>query len=300
MTTPALILKTMRPRQWVKNLLLLAGLYFPDLETRSPLLFDGASVARAALGFAAFCLIAGGIYLINDAVDAPRDRRHPKKKDRPIASGELGVGIAAVAALLAAAAGLAIAFYLSVAFGLCASAYFVMQFFYTFLLKEVFLLDTLIISMGFVIRAVSGIIVLRTAEHDLALTPWFVICVLFLSLLLAFCKRRAELGELNDDAASHRKVLGEYSAQLLDSAIAVCATAAILAYALYTVESARPWRMMSTLPFVIYGVFRYLHLVYKKGSGGAPEETLFGDPTLLGTVALWGVALLLVFYPAAP
>ena len=299
MTQLGLILKTMRPRQWVKNVLLLAGLYFPDPGGSGPLLLNPQALQRAILGFLVFCSLAGAIYLLNDTIDAPRDRLHPKKKNRPIAAGELSPVVAIIASMIFGIGGLAAAYLLwwpSRAFGLCATAYFGMELFYAVFLKEVFLIDAIIISMGFMIRAVSGIIVLRTAQLAVPLTPWFVVCVLFLSLLLAFCKRRGELAELEADAPAFRSVLEHYSEKVLDAAIGVCATASILAYALYAVEHERPWNILSTLPFVIFGVFRYLHLVYDGGHGSEPEEVFLKDPTLLGCVGLWAVALLLVFY----
>lgn len=291
------LIRAMRPRQWVKNVLLLGGLYFPRSTGTGPLLFDTYEVGRAVAGFLIFCALSSAIYLLNDAMDAPRDRLHPRKRHRPIASGQLGVRAAIRVSVLLGLGGLIGAYQLSFAFGLCASAYLGMEVCYCLGLKDAFLIDTMIISMGFILRAVSGIIVLRTTEQNVMLTPWFVICVLFLSLLLAFCKRRGELVLFEAQAVAYRSVLKEYSRELLDAGIGVCATATILAYALYAVENARPWHMLSTLPFVLFGVFRYLHLAFKKGLGDAPEEVFLSDSALLGCVVLWGLSLLLVFYP---
>ncbi len=294
---PRSILRSMRPRQWVKNILLLSGLYFPDTGRGGPLLFNPGEVGRALAGFGLFCMLAGSIYLLNDAIDAPKDRLHPKKRFRPVAAGEIDAGLAKIFAAVIGLVALALSFKLSLAFGLCATAYLGMEVAYCLALKDVFLIDTMIISMGFIIRAVSGIIVLRTTEHNVELTPWFVICVMFLSLLLAFCKRRGELESNRKRPESHRKVLQFYTGPLLDVGIGVCAAATILAYAIYAAENDRPWRMIATLPFVIYGVFRYLHLVYAGGEGEAPEEVFLKDTSLLGCVVLWGLALVLVFYP---
>jgi 4-hydroxybenzoate polyprenyltransferase len=284
----------------VKNILLLAGLYFPSEDgsggAGAPLLLDQHSALRALAGFAIFCALSSAIYLLNDAIDAPKDRLHPKKRHRPIASGELSVRAAIRISFILAALGLAGAYTLSFAFGLCASAYVGMEIAYCLGLKEVFLIDTMIISMGFILRAVSGIIVLRTPDQNVVLTPWFVICVLFLSLLLAFCKRRGELVLFEAQAVQYRSVLREYSREVLDMGIAVCSTATILAYALYSVENPKPWFMLSTLPFVIFGVFRYLYLAYKRGQGDAPEEVFLGDPALLSCVVFWSFSLALVFY----
>lgn len=297
--SPFALLKALRPRQWVKNVLLLAGLYFPDAQGDRPLALDPDSLLRAWAGFFVFCGLAGTVYLVNDLVDAPRDRIHPKKKHRPIASGALSPAVAVLAALIIGPGALYGAFELSMAFGLCAFAYLGMEILYSLALKEVFLIDTLIISMGFILRAVSGIIVLRTETQTAPLTPWFVICVLFLALLLAFSKRRAELTAHEGRATYQRRVLQFYSIEVLDLGIGVSATASILAYSLYAVESARPWHMLATLPFVLFGIFRYLYLMYSRGGGEAPEEILLKDATMLGTVLLWAGALLLVFYPAA-
>lgn len=293
-----LVLKAMRPKQWFKNVLLLSGLYFPEAESHAPLLLLPGAVARAIAGFFVFCALSGAIYLVNDAIDAPRDRLHPKKKHRPIASGEISPAAGVILAALLGAAGLAGAWTLSPAFLLCSAAYFGMMICYSLWLKEAFFIDVMIISMGFIIRAVSGVIVLREPGRYVLLTPWFVICVLFLSLLLAFCKRRSELLKLEDAAGRHRKVLKEYSPGVLDAGIGLSATATVLAYALYSTGSANPWMMLTTLPFVLFGIFRYLQLVYGGNGGDAPEDALFGDRALLGSVGLWALALLLVFYPS--
>lgn len=289
--------QAMRPRQWLKNILLLAGLYFPESRSKVPLLLHPEAIRRALAGFALFCALSSAVYILNDIIDAPRDRLHPKKKNRPIAAGHLGLGVAILVGVILAVVGLTGACALSFAFFLCATAYLGMMIAYSLALKEVFLVDVMIISMGFIIRAVSAVIVLRSPNLQVELTPWFVICVLFLSLFLAFCKRRGELLKLEENAANHRKVLEEYSHNLLDVGIGVCATATILAYALYATTHPRPWMMLTTLPFVIFGVFRYIHLAYSHHEGDAPEDVLLSDYSLMGCIVLWGMALLLVFYP---
>lgn len=289
--------KALRPRQWIKNILLLSGLYFPDAATNSPMLLSSSAVGRAFIGFFVFCALSSTIYILNDIIDAPRDRLHPKKKNRPIASGALQVPVAGLVGIILGVCGLLGALWLSPAFFLCAVAYLGMMIAYSLMLKEVFLVDTMIIAMGFILRAVSGVIVLRTPERYVDLTPWFVICVLFLSLFLAFCKRRGELVKLEEQAHHHRKVLLDYTVQVCDIGISVSATAAILAYALYATYHPRTWMMMSTLPFVIYGIFRYVHLVYARQGGDAPEDALLSDFSLIGCLLMWAMALLLVFYP---
>lgn len=293
-----LILKAMRPHQWTKNLLLLAGLFFARE------LFHVQSVLRAALGFACFCLVSGSIYILNDIVDRDRDKLHPRKRKRPIASGALPPATALAAAVAAAAIALGGAYRISPHFFMCASAYGLMMIAYSFALKNVYLIDTMIIAMGFTIRAVAGVILLRTQELSVPLTSWFVICVMFLSLLLAFCKRRSERMTLEVDAHDFRPVLAMYTVQLMDRVIGICATGAILSYALYAAgmdheapTAADPWMMLTTIPFVMFGIFRYLHLVYNKQEGEAPETVLLTDGPLLGCVVLWLMALGFVYFP---
>lgn len=298
MHTSWLILKAMRPHQWTKNLLLLAGLFFARE------LFHIDSVLRAAFGFACFCLVSGCIYILNDIVDRDRDKLHPRKQKRPIASGQLPVHVALTAALVAALVALWGSWKISPHFLMCASAYALMMVSYSFILKNVFLIDTMIIAMGFTIRAVAGVIVLRTQDLAVPLTSWFVICVMFLSLLLAFCKRRSERVTLEVDAHDFRPVLAMYTVQLMDRVIGICATGAILSYALYAAgmdheapTAADPWMMLTTIPFVMFGIFRYLHLVYNKQEGEAPERLLLSDGPLLGCVVLWLMALGFVYFP---
>lgn len=293
-----LILKTMRPHQWTKNTLLLAGLFFARE------LFHFHSVLRAALGFACFCLVSGSIYILNDVVDRDRDKLHPRKQKRPIASGQLPVHVALTAAIVAAIIALRGAWLISPHFFMCASAYALMMVSYSFALKNVFLIDTMIIAMGFTIRAVAGVILLRTQDLAVPLTSWFVICVMFLSLLLAFCKRRSERVTLEVDAHDFRPVLAMYTVQLMDRVIGICATGAILSYALYAAgmdhdapSAADPWMMLTTIPFVMFGIFRYLHLVYNKQEGETPEHMLLTDGPLLGCVVLWLMALGFVYFP---
>ncbi|MCE5228234.1 decaprenyl-phosphate phosphoribosyltransferase [bacterium] len=289
----------MRPHQWTKNLLLLAGLFFARE------LFHGPSIFRAAFGFVCFCLVSGSIYILNDLIDRDRDKIHPRKQKRPIASGQLPARTALIAAVIAAAAALGGAYYISVHFFMCAFAYALMMIAYSFILKNVFLIDAMIIAIGFTIRAVAGVILLRTPELDVPLTSWFVICVMFLSMLLAFCKRRSERVTLEVDAHDFRPVLALYSVQLMDRVISICATGAILSYVLYAAGmdheapggTGDPWMMLTTVPFVMFGIFRYLHLVYNRQEGEAPEHVLLTDGPLLGCVVLWLMAVGFVFLP---
>ncbi|MCL5270707.1 MAG: UbiA prenyltransferase family protein [bacterium] len=286
------IVRATRPRQWIKNLLVLSGLFFARK------LLDPKAVERALGAFIIFCLLTGAIYLINDVIDYPRDRLHPEKRRRPVASGDLSIQTAVLAACILAAVGLAASFLISLYFGMCAAAYFLMMAAYSVSLKDVFIIDTMIIALGFIIRAVSGVIVLRTPQTRVPLTSWFVICVMFLSLLLAFCKRRSERVRYNEDALATRPVLAMYSLPLLDLMIGVCATGAILSYTLYATSAHSAWNMwlwLATLPFVLFGIFRYLFLVYNLEDGEAPEIILTRDAQMLGCIGLWGLSLVAVF-----
>lgn len=293
-----LLIKAMRPRQWAKNVLLLAGLYLTHNLLQSDM------VKRALAGFGIFCALSGAIYLLNDIVDADRDRLHPRKCKRPIASGELPVYAALLSSFGLLGLSLYFSFQLSTAFGLCTLSYVLLMVPYSLWLKEIFLIDTLSIAMGFIVRAVSGVIVLRTAAtaNAIPLSSWFVICVMFLALLLAFAKRRAERVKLDQSAEAFRPVLAMYSVALMDKVIGITAAGAILSYALYATSfqdtnPTKMWSTMTTLPFVLYGILRYLHLIYTREEGDAPEMVLTTDLPLLSCILLWALALMWASVP---
>ena len=286
------LLASLRPGQWTKNLLVLAGLVF------SRGLLEPALVARAVLAFFLFCLLSGGVYLINDVTDAERDRAHPQKRQRPIASGRLppAVALAAGVALLVGAT--AAAFLLSSRFGLVALAYAALLTAYSAGLKHVVIVDTLIIAGGFVLRALAGVVVLGIDFSD-----WLLLCTILLALFLTFGKRRAELRALEAGAIGHRPILSEYSPQLLDQMIAVVTASTLMAYVLYTMATETHVRLGTarlplTIPFVLYGIFRYLYLLYRRDLGGNPSEHLLTDRALLVDVALWGAAVIVILYVA--
>jgi 4-hydroxybenzoate polyprenyltransferase len=279
----------LRPRQWTKNLLVFAGLLFSQ-GFREP-----ALVARSAAAFSLFCLLSGATYLINDVFDVARDRSHPRKRHRPVASGRLprGVALAVGAALLVG--GVLAAFILSTGLGWVALAYAVLLTAYSAGLKHVVILDALLIAAGFVLRALAGVVVL-----GVEFSHWLMLCTILLALFLTFGKRRHELLALEGGAAEHRPILSEYSPQLLDQMISVVTASTLMAYALYTVAPETqaklgPWLPL-TIPFVLYGIFRYLYLLYRRDLGGDPSEHLLTDAALLVTVALWGVAVLAGLY----
>ncbi|MGH7318061.1 MAG: decaprenyl-phosphate phosphoribosyltransferase [Candidatus Rokuibacteriota bacterium] len=286
------LVTSLRPRQWTKNLLVFAGLVFSQ-SLRDPVL-----AGRVALAFVVFCALSGSVYLINDVLDAERDRRHPQKRHRPVASGRLrsdmalGVGVGLLLTACAAA------FVLSFRFGLVAMTYAVALAAYSAGLKHVIILDALIVAGGFVLRALAGVVVI-----DEEFSHWLLLCTILLALFLTLGKRRHELMALEQNAVDHRPILSEYSPELLDQMIAVVTASTLMAYALYTLspETAAKLgttRLPLTIPFVLYGIFRYLYLLHRRDLGGDPSEHLVTDRALLIDVALWGVAVVTLLYVA--
>ena len=281
---------SLRPHQWTKNLVVLAALVFAER------LFDGPSVLVASGAFVIFCLLSGAIYLINDLADLEQDRKHPVKRNRPLASGKLSPRFAAGAAVVLLIGGLASSFWLALGFGVVATIYFVTMAAYSFILKNVVILDVLIVAFGFVLRAIAGALAI-----DVAFSNWLLICTLLGALFLALAKRRQELTLLAGGAAVHRRILGEYSPYLLDQMIAVVTASTLVSYALYTsapetVAKFGTDRLIWTLPFVLYGIFRYLYLVHRKEEGGDPTKVLLNDRPILVTLALWAATLVTLIY----
>ena len=281
----------MRPMQWTKNVVIFAALVFDrQLGFHNPV-----PVLRTLAGFVIFCLLSGVVYIINDLADVEADRVHPKKRQRPIASGRLPAPAAQVAVVVMLAALLPLSLWLSPAFAATALAYFVLNLAYSKWLKHVPLIDVLCIALGFVLRVVAGVTLIHVARFS----PWLYVVTTLGSLYIGFGKRRAELAGLAEDANAHRRVLSGYTVPLLDQYILIVSATTIIAYSLYTFSAPNlpdNHSMMLTIPFVLYGVFRYLYLIQVKGLGGAPEEILFKDRPLQVTVALWGIAILMVFY----
>jgi len=291
MSLPRAVFVSLRPHQWLKNLVVLAALVF------SKHLFDVDAVAQAGLAFVVFCALAGVVYLVNDLADLERDRLHPSKRTRPLASGALSPAVARAAAALLFAFAVAAAWSLGPGFLLCALAYPALGLAYSLALKHVVILDVLAVALGFVLRAVAGAFAI-----GVHFSPWLLVCTILLALFLVLAKRRHELVTL-DDAVGHRQILAEYSPYLLDQMIAVVTASCLTAYAFYTlapetVEKYRTDRLALTIPFVIYGIFRYLYLVHRRDQGGSPGDVLLTDRPLLATVALWAVAMVLIVYTA--
>ncbi len=257
---------------------------------------DPRSVASAVAAFAVFCALSGVVYLLNDVADREADRRHPAKQHRPIASGALPVHVALISAAVLGTLALVTAFWLRPAFGVIGAGYVALLAFYSGPLKHIVIIDVLTIAIGFVLRAAAGAVVIAVP-----ISHWLLFLTILLALFLALSKRRHELVLLADGATSHRRILDEYTPYLLDQMIAVVTASTLVAYAIYTVspETVEKFhtRMLGlTLPFPLYGIFRYLYLVHQKEGGGSPAEMLLNDRPLLTCVALWAVAVAFIIY----
>ena len=283
------LLKTMRPRQWTKNIFIFAALVFD----KQLLIFH--AFVRTAAGFILFCLISSAVYIFNDLADVEADREHPEKKNRPIASGKLPVSTALTAGILLVIAALSLGFWLSPDFSLVLAVYFLINLAYSKWLKHILILDVLVLAAGFVLRVGAGV----TIIHVERFSPWLYVVMTLLALYLGFGKRRAELSLLATDASSHRKVLEGYSIPLLDQYIMIVSGTTIVAYSLYTFSAPNVpanHTMMLTIPFVLYAIFRYLYLVQIKHAGGEPEEILLSDRPLQIALLLWALVVVAVFY----
>jgi 4-hydroxybenzoate polyprenyltransferase len=284
------LILSLRPGQWTKNLLVFAGVLFARR------LFDPVAVRQSLTAFAIFCGLSGVVYLINDVVDRENDRQHPVKSRRPIAAGALPVTTAVAAAVLIGAAALAAAFTLGWRFGAVATTYLALLILYSGPLKNIVIIDVLTIAIGFVLRAVAGAVAI-----DVEISHWLLVCTILLALFIALAKRRSEIVLLADGARSHRAILGEYSAYLLDQMIAVVTASTLISYAFYTISPETELKFGTqwlglTIPFPLYGIFRYLYLVHQREGGGSPSDLLLTDRPLLVCVALWAFAVALIIY----
>lgn len=280
----------MRPRQWTKNAFVFAALVFDRQLTVWP------SLQRTFLAFVIFSALSSGVYLINDCMDIEADRNHPVKKNRPIASGKLPVPVAIVAAWMLSIGAIVGAYFLAPELAIISAIYFVMNLSYSKWLKKIPLIDVMVIAAGFVLRVAAGVSVI----HVQRFSPWLYVVTTLLALYIGFGKRRAELTVLTEGApSSHRKVLDGYSLDFVDQLITIVSATTIIAYSLYTFSAPNlpeNHAMMLTVPFVLYGVFRYLYLIKMKNAGGEPEELVLKDRPLQATVLLWGLTVLLIFY----
>jgi len=282
------LIESLRPKQWTKNLLVFAGYLF-TLEQGHPV----SVLLRAVAAFAVFCAVSGSAYLLNDVVDAERDRKHPRKCRRPVPSGRLSATAALVSAVVLACGGTAAAFLLGLPFCLLVLSYFLLTLAYSAALKHLVIVDLLAIAAGFVIRAAAGAVAI-----GVVISPWLLVCTTLLALFLGLAKRRGELMSLENGGVDHRLTLNEYTAPMLDQMLNITAAASLMAYFLYTFTptsttgAAHP-HMMITVPFVIYGLFRYLYLVHARDAGDSPEQILIDDKPLLVDVALYVIAVII-------
>jgi len=286
------LLVSMRPRQYTKNLLVFAAVVFARRLT------DTVALTQTALAFVFFCLLSSAVYLINDVVDVAEDRQHPDKRSRPIAAGHLSPAAALAAAFFLAIVALAGCFWIHVNLGAVACGYLGLQLMYQFFFKHRVILDVFAIAGGFVLRAVAG-----AEAITVEISPWLLVCTLLLALFLGLAKRRGEIVLLEEGAASHRRTLEKYSLPVLDQMIAVVTASTLMSYCLYTISDRTVHelgsnRLMYTIPFVIYGIFRYLYLMHRHGEGGTPDRTLLTDRPLLLTVALYAITAAVIIYLA--
>ncbi len=283
------IIKTMRPKQWTKNLFIFAALVF-DRQLTNP-----EALLQTIFGFFLFSFLSSTVYIINDIADIEADRKHPRKMNRPIASGQLPIKVAAVVAMVIVVITLTLSYLLSPSFMLISLIYFITFLLYSFWLKHVPLIDVMIIAAGFVMRVAAGVSLIQVERFS----PWLYVVTTLLALYIGFGKRRAELMLLDDDANSHRRVLDGYSIPFLDTLITIVSSTTIMAYSLYTFSAPNlpdNHAMMLTIPFVIYGIFRYLFLIQMQGEGGAPDELVLSDRPLQVTIAMYGLSVLIIFY----
>jgi 4-hydroxybenzoate polyprenyltransferase len=286
------LFKTMRPRQWTKNFFLFAALIFDHK------LFQPDALLNTLLGFGLLCLLSSTVYIINDLADIEKDRQHPRKRHRPLASGALPPRVALLAVGACLVLGVPLAFWLHLGFGLIAIVYLIINLLYSFWLKNIVLIDVLFLASGYLLRVVGGAVMIGST-----ISPWLYICMTLAALFIGFGKRRGEMVLMQTNSGSSRKVLQDYTLPFLDELINLVATSTIVAYSFYTFSAEnlpQNRAMMLTIPFVLYGIFRYLYLIHIKGEGGAPDELVFTDRPLLITGVLWGLACVVILYLNRP
>jgi len=300
------IIAMMRPHQWIKNLFIFPALIF------SKNLFHPAYIFKSVAAFVLFCMLSGSVYIINDIMDVNEDRHHPQKKRRPIASGRINVGAAYFLHGALAAVSLSLCFALDLHFGLISAAYYALNLGYSFGLKRVVLVDVFIVSLGFVIRAVAGGLVIAVL-----ISPWLIVCTMLLALFMVLAKRRHEIILMGDRAnllmelslaaedealaSRFRHSLDEYNPYFLDQLIGVTTATTLVTYIMYTLSDDAIVKfggtgLVYTVPFVIYGIFRYLYLIHLKKEGGNPARVMMSDRPLLINVLLWGITVVVYLY----
>ena len=283
------LFKTMRPRQWLKSIVVFAALVFDGK------LFVPELLLKTTLIYICFCLLSSAVYILNDLVDMEKDRQHPRKRNRPLASGRLDPRFAVAGGVVLGAVSIGLAFAVAPLAGVVLLAYLAQNIAYSFWLKNIVIIDVMVLSLGFLLRVVAGVVVVHVENFS----PWLYICVTLLALFLGFGKRRQEIVLLEGGAGSHRASLDEYNLPLLDQIITIITTSTLIAYTFYSFDAATALahnRMLITVPFVFYFIARYLYLVHVKGLGGAPDELLLEDKPLLINSALWAVTVVALIY----
>lgn len=283
------LLKTMRPTQWPKNIFIAAALVFDQK------MFIPSLLLKTIGGVILFCGVSSAVYIINDLADVEKDRQHPSKRLRPLASGQLDPRVALAAAVVLALACIPTSFALDTHFGIIVLAYFISLVLYSFWFKNIVILDVMTVAAGFVLRVAAGVVIVKAERFS----PWMYLCMGFLALLISIGKRREELILLQENANEHRKAFDEYNLRLLEDMLGLVTTGAAVSWSFYTFSAPNlpaNHTMMLTIPFVVYGLFRYLYLIHVKQEGGAPEELIFKDKPLLLDVILWGLVVVAVMY----
>jgi 4-hydroxybenzoate polyprenyltransferase len=282
--------KTMRPQQWTKNAVVYAALVFDGKLFRPDLFVQTTVIALC------FCLLSSSVYILNDLVDIEKDRQHPEKRLRALPNGDLNPRFALTASILMAALSLSVGLWISVWAGLVLVVYLAQNIAYSFWLKNLVIIDVMVLSLGFLLRVIAGVVIVDVERFS----PWLYVCVTLLALFLSLGKRRQELVLLAGDAQNHRTALEHYTLSLLDQLIVMVTTSALIAYTLYTFEAptalASDGRMLLTVPFVFYFLARYLYLIHVRKLGGAPDELLLEDKPLLINTVLWMVSVVVLIY----
>lgn len=278
-------IRLMRPKQWIKNFFVFAALLFSRNIDKLP------HIISAAFAFMAFCVVSSAVYVFNDLLDIEKDRNHPKKKNRPLASGELKKGEAAALLMLLLPAAVVMSFGINTGFGLVIVLYLLNNLLYTLYVKHMVILDVMSIAMGFILRVAGGAVAI-----GVEISPWLLLCTLLLALFLGFSKRRNELVVLQKDAQNHRATLEHYSLDFIDNMLSIVTASTVISYSLYTFFANEDKLSMITILYVLYGIFRYQYIIYNKNMGESPEEVVLTDKPLLINIILWVITSIIILY----
>jgi len=278
-------IRLVRPKQWIKNFFVFAALVFSGNFVKLTYIYT------AAAAFISFCATSSSVYIFNDMLDIEKDRQHPRKKYRPLASGVLGKGEAAVLMLALLVAAVLSAYSINLSFGLVVTLYLINNLLYTLYVKHIVILDVMSIALGFILRVAGGAVAIRVE-----ISPWLLLCTLLLALFLGFSKRRNELVVLQEDAQNHRAILEHYSLDFIDNMLSIVTASTVISYSMYTFFASEDRSFMITILYVLYGIFRYQYLIYNKNMGESPEEAVLTDKPLLVNIILWIVTSMVIIY----